>query len=67
MTNAPATWGLALGASDQGVFPTLLSAGSVALLTVLLHALFRPPLALRAMQIDLICALAISPSLALPV
>jgi len=37
------TWGLLLGAPHPSPFPALLAAGSVALLTVALHALFRPP------------------------
>ena len=37
------TWGLALGAPHPSPLPALLAAGSVALLTVALHALFRPP------------------------
>lgn len=48
---APDTWGLPLGASHQSSFPVLLAAGSVALLTVLLHALFRPP-ALTQLRLD---------------
>lgn len=41
--NALATWGVLLGAPHQSPFPALLAAGSVAWLTVALHALFRPP------------------------
>lgn len=41
--SALATWGLPLGAPHPSPFPALLAAGSVALLTVALHALFRPP------------------------
>ncbi len=37
------TWGLLLGAPQQSLLPAVLAAGSVALLTVALHALFRPP------------------------
>lgn len=37
------TWGLLLGAREQSPLPAILAAGSVALLTVALHALFRPP------------------------
>ena len=37
------TWGVLLGAPDPSPFPALLAAGSVAWLTVALHALFRPP------------------------
>jgi ABC-type dipeptide/oligopeptide/nickel transport system permease subunit len=41
--SAPPTWGLLLGAPHPSPFPALLAAGSVAWLTVALHALFRPP------------------------
>ncbi|HKO49204.1 MAG TPA: hypothetical protein VJV79_15835 [Polyangiaceae bacterium] len=41
--NALSTWGLLLGAPQPSPLPALLAAGSVALLTVALHALFRPP------------------------
>jgi len=37
------TWGPLLGAPQPSPLPALLAAGSVALLTVALHALFRPP------------------------
>ncbi|MEI9939674.1 MAG: hypothetical protein WDO69_20840 [Pseudomonadota bacterium] len=37
------TWGLLLGAPQPSPLPALLAAGSVAWLTVALHALFRPP------------------------
>ena len=37
------TWGLLLGAPHPSPFPALLATGSVALLTVALHALFRAP------------------------
>ena len=37
------TWGLLLGAPHPSPLPALLAAGSVALLTVALHALFRAP------------------------
>jgi ABC-type dipeptide/oligopeptide/nickel transport system permease subunit len=37
------TWGLLLGAPSQSPLAALLAASSVALLTVALHALFRPP------------------------
>jgi ABC-type dipeptide/oligopeptide/nickel transport system permease subunit len=37
------TWGLLLGAPSPNPLAALLAAGSVALLTVALHALFRPP------------------------
>jgi hypothetical protein len=40
---ASATWGDLLGAPQPSPFPALLAAGSVAFLTVALHALFRPP------------------------
>lgn len=42
------TWGILLGAPQPSPFPALLAAGSVALLTVALHALFRPPSAASA-------------------
>ena len=42
-SSAPATWGLLLGTPQPGPLPALLAAGSVAWLTVALHALFRPP------------------------
>ena len=41
--SAPPTWGLLLGTPQPGPLPALLAAGSVAWLTVALHALFRPP------------------------
>lgn len=41
--NAPTTWGVLLGAPGPSPIPALLAAGSVAWLTVALHALFRPP------------------------
>ena len=41
--NAPVTWGVLLGAPHASPIPALLAAGSVAWLTVALHALFRPP------------------------
>jgi peptide/nickel transport system permease protein len=37
------TWGLSLAGPNPSPLPALLAAGSVALLTVALHALFRPP------------------------
>ncbi len=37
------TWGLPLGAAHASPLPALLAAGSVVLITVALHALFRPP------------------------
>ena len=37
------TWGLVLAAPEQSPLAAVLAAGSVALLTVSLHALFRPP------------------------
>lgn len=40
--NALSTWGPLLGAPQPSPLPALLAAGSVALLTVALHALFRP-------------------------
>jgi len=40
---APTTWGVLLGAAHPSPLPALLAAGSVAWLTVALHALFRPP------------------------
>ena len=40
---ALATWGVLLGAPHPSPFPALLAAGSVVLITVALHALFRPP------------------------
>ena len=40
---APTTWGVLLGAPHPSPIPALLAAGSVAWLTVALHALFRPP------------------------
>jgi len=41
--SALATWGSLLGGPQPSPFPALLAAGSVAWLTVALHALFRPP------------------------
>ena len=41
---ALATWGNLLGGPAPSPLPAVLAAGSVALLTVALHALFRPPL-----------------------
>jgi ABC-type dipeptide/oligopeptide/nickel transport system permease subunit len=41
--NALPTWGFLLGAPHPSPIPALLAAGSVAWLTVALHALFRPP------------------------
>ncbi|HYQ02113.1 MAG TPA: hypothetical protein VER96_25740 [Polyangiaceae bacterium] len=38
-----ATWGVLLGSPHPSPLPALLAAGSVAWLTVALHALFRPP------------------------
>jgi peptide/nickel transport system permease protein len=43
--SAVPTWGLLLGAPKPSPFAALLAAGSVVLLTVALHALFRPPTA----------------------
>ena len=40
---APPTWGLLLGTPQPSPLAAMLAAGSVALLTVALHALFRPP------------------------
>ena len=40
--NALPTWGVLLGAPQPSLFPALLAAGTVAWLTVALHALFRP-------------------------
>lgn len=40
---APPSWGILLGAPEPHLLPALLAAGSVAWLTVALHALFRPP------------------------
>jgi len=40
---APTSWGVLLGAPHPSPIPALLAAGSVAWLTVALHALFRPP------------------------
>ncbi len=39
------TWGLPLGAPHASPLPALFAAGSVVLITVALHALFRPPAA----------------------
>lgn len=41
--SAEPTWGLLLGTPQPSPLPALLAAGSVAWLTVALHALFRPP------------------------
>lgn len=41
--NALPTWGPLLGSPHPSPLPALLAAGSVTLLTVALHALFRPP------------------------
>jgi len=41
--SALATWGVQLGSPHPSPLPALLAAGSVAWLTVALHALFRPP------------------------
>lgn len=41
--SAQPTWGILLGAPQPSPLPALLAAGSVAWLTVALHALFRPP------------------------